>query len=600
MATINGTAGDDTLFGTDDADIINGLDGNDTIDGGLGADTLNGGAGDDTFRFSSLRSSTVDYGRGLIDGGSGYDTIDFSSIFPTSLSIIRNSAGQSVLGGRVGSQDFEIKNVERINLSSQNDFVTVTSSDYVTGLEVHMGAGADYASVYGGNTVFADEGDDRVAIAALGGIGKVDGGSGIDTLVSIGFSTVDLAKGAADARFSISNFENLEVSLLGGIVTGLGDDNANVMKPSSTTTDYGSLIFDGRGGNDTITGSNNADQLSGGSGDDHIDGSAGNDIIFGDSGNDVLIGGAGNDTIDGGSGFDRASYTGLYQSYAPSVSGAGILTLHGSASEGTDTLTNVEAITFKDGVFQADPDAAYAQVLRVFDTVLGRAPDPLGLDFYVDQMEDKGVSLDAVANEFVQSKEFQTATGGFSNAAFVDYVFEHALHRSPDATGKAYYTQALDNGFSRGAFVVQLSESAEHRSLTSDQVAKGFYDTDDTYQAVALLYDGFANRLPDASGLIYYAERVKAGTMTLAQVTNDFATSAEFKNAIAGKDNGQIVDFIYQNTLDRAPDAVGRAFYKDQLDHGATAAGILQDVALSQEHYNLVSSHIINGIDVIG
>jgi hypothetical protein len=34
------------------------------------------------------------------------------------------------------------------------------------------------------------------------------------------------------------------------------------------------------------------------------------------------------------------------------------------------------------------------------------------------------------------------------------------------------------------------------------------------------------------------------------------------------------------------------------MDHGATAAGVLLDVALSQEHYNLFASHIVYGIDV--
>ena len=185
------------------------------------------------------------------------------------------------------------------------------------------------------------------------------------------------------------------------------------------------------------------------------------------------------------------------------------------------------------------------------------------------------------------------------NAQFVDYVYQHALGRAPDAGGKAFYTQQLDAGMSRGALVVDFSESAEHRVLAADLVAQGYFNTDDSYQAVALLYDGFAGRLPDAGGLSFYAERVKSGAMTLAQVTADFAGSAEFRGAIAGKNNGQIVDYLYGNTLDRLPDAGGRAYYADQLAHGASAASVLQDLALSAEHYNLYAAHITHGIDVL-
>jgi VCBS repeat-containing protein len=56
--TINGTAGDDFIFGENGNDVLNGAAGNDTIDGGNGSDTLSGGAGNDT-----------------LDGGNGQDTV---------------------------------------------------------------------------------------------------------------------------------------------------------------------------------------------------------------------------------------------------------------------------------------------------------------------------------------------------------------------------------------------------------------------------------------------------------------------------------------------------------------------------------------------
>lgn len=606
MATINGTARNDTLTGTDDADTIYGLDGDDTIDGGLGADLLYGGAGNDTFKFSSVQvRSPAPTAVGLLDGGDGLDIVDLRNISPVSLGTIQNAAGRNTFGVYVGSQKFEIENVERVLLGSNNDSVSLSSS--IAGVELRTGSGNDYVSTGIGNDIFLEEGDDRAFISGFSNgsysSGSINGGAGVDTLTTnIGF-VVDLAKGFATsfgARYLISGFENIELSTYNTIAEGYGDDGTNVftVAASARNTDLG-VLFDGGGGNDQITGSRFADQLYGGFGNDRINGGDGNDRLFGGAGDDTLSGGVGNDTIDGGVGFDRTSYTGLFRAYAPTVDD-GILTVRGGMSEGTDTLTEVEAITFKDGVFQTDPNAAFAQVLRAYDTVLGRAPDQAGLDYYVDRIEDAGWSLIGVANDIAGSQEFQAATGGLSNGAFVEYIYDHALQRAPDAGGRTFYTQALDNGMSRGAFVVDLSESAEHRGLTSRQVANGFFNTDDTYQSVALLYDGAFGRLPDSNGLAYYADRVKSGALTMAQVANDFAGSAEFRGAISGKDNGQIVDFIYENTLDRAPDLGGRAFYKGQLDSGATAAGVLQDVALSLEHYSLSSAHIVQGIDFFG
>ncbi|MFN7677273.1 MAG: calcium-binding protein [Cyanobacteriota bacterium] len=70
-----------------------------------------------------------------------------------------------------------------------------------------------------------------------------------------------------------------------------GTDIPNVY----TYTGTDSLLADGRGGNDSITG---------GAQNDSIDGGAGNDSLFGMDGNDTLIGGDGSDSLNGGNGND--------------------------------------------------------------------------------------------------------------------------------------------------------------------------------------------------------------------------------------------------------------------------------------------------------
>ena len=68
--TINGEAGNDSLWGSNGDDTINGGDGNDTLFGGSGDDVLTGGDGADVFQF------TATSGTNIISDAYGVDTIE--------------------------------------------------------------------------------------------------------------------------------------------------------------------------------------------------------------------------------------------------------------------------------------------------------------------------------------------------------------------------------------------------------------------------------------------------------------------------------------------------------------------------------------------
>ena len=83
-------------------------------------------------------------------------------------------------------------------------------------------------------------------------------------------------------------------------------------------------------------------------GNDTITGSSGSDALLGYAGNDVINGGAGNDTIDGGDGTDTALFSGNYATAAISYSAITKAFTITTAAGGTDTLTNIETLTFAD------------------------------------------------------------------------------------------------------------------------------------------------------------------------------------------------------------------------------------------------------------
>lgn len=165
--------------------------------------------------------------------------------------------------------------------------------------------------------------------------------------------------------------------------------------------------------------------MYGGAGDDALHGLGGNDFLYGGGGDDILVGGAGDDHIDGGASYETLNYTGVFETFLPStVNGRAVIR---SATDGIDTLVDIEKIAFLDGDLIFDQDAVGSQLIRLYDTVLQRAPDPAGLDFYLDLIQDRGATITDVANDLINSPEFKTATGSLNDEQFVEYVYQQAL-----------------------------------------------------------------------------------------------------------------------------------------------------------------------------
>ena len=628
---LTGSSFGDNLRGNDDFNLIidNAVDA--TATALSQTDSLFGYGGNDSIlvtRAAAAVATNVN-----MDGGDGNDFIELRS-GTVSTALAANAAGLSgstylALGATSNDRNIDVVTVDG---GAGDDRIILTG---VASATINAGSGADIVSVSmrGASNVnnyqltLGSEAD----IIQLGVGTSSANSTEVATTVRTNRVT-DFQAGNAGDRFEMTDFLNRGLTgytansnafasghlrlvqsgtdlLLQSDRDGAGAANSFVTVfriSNGYTGGFTAFNFDGAIGNLTLTGfaideniigATGNDVLSGMDGNDVLTGLAGNDTLIGGAGNDILLGGVGNDIIDGGAGIDRAEYSSLFRTSGMSTV-AGVTTLNGDAAQGTDTLTSIEHISFRDGEFSTDPDSVGAQITRLYDTVLDRGPDGIGLDFWVDQIEDRGLTITEVANAFASNAAFQSATGNLSNEAFVDYIYQQALGRAPDGGGRTYWTAQLDGGLSRGEFMLGLSEGVEHRALTAEIVGQGYFQTDDTYQSIALLYDSASNRLPDVSGLTFWAEQVKAGTLTLTQVADNFVASAEFSSTTQGLSNGQFVDLMYQNSLDRAPDAGGRAFWTDQLDHGLSKGALLYEFSASAEHAALLAANIVGGIAV--
>jgi hypothetical protein len=120
---------------------------------------------------------------------------------------------------------------------------------------------------------------------------------------------------------------------------------------------------------------------------------------------------------------------------------------------------------------------------------------------------------------------------------------------------------------------------------------------DQTAGSGYMLYKAAFNRTPDAGGLGYWINQMDKG-MSYSDVAKNFVTSAEFKTAFGGANPSvnTLVTKLYNNVLNRTPDAGGLAFWQEKLTTGWSTADVLGYFSTSAENVTNVTPLIANGI----
>ncbi len=216
------------------------------------------------------------------------------------------------------------------------------------------------------------------------------------------------------------------------------------------------------------------------------------------------------------------------------------------------------------------------EIARLYNAYLQRDPDPGGLDYWRGQRIG-GAPAATISNSFAGSAEFADTYGPLTNTQFVELVYQNVLNRAPDSGGLAYWVGQLDNGVSRGAVMSGFAESDEFVGQTGTVQAGGPNEG-----ATTRLYLAFFKRLPDAGGLAFWSGQLDGGN-TVNNVAAGFAGSAEFDAAYGSLTDGDFVVLVYNNVLDRGPDAGGLAYWSGQLAGGLDRGVLVGQFAESDE-----------------
>jgi hypothetical protein len=314
------------------------------------------------------------------------------------------------------------------------------------------------------------------------------------------------------------------------------------------------------------------------------------------AGNNVLAAaGSGGALLDGQGGVDTVVFGGQRASYALTSDGTTYSvadTVHGVKT----VLANVERLQFSDQSVAIDVNGHAGDAYRLYRAAFDRAPDKVGLGFWINAM-DEGHTLPDVAAGFSGSAEFAAKYGAnTSDAQYLNALYQNVLHRAPDAEGYDFWIHALENT-SRAQLLVDFSQSTENRAQVADAIQNGigYAPTLAGTAGKDVLAAGSAAWLDGKEGVdtvvfgglraaysvtteganLAVADMQDAGKTLLANVER--LQFGDQTVALDVKGNAGEAYRLYQAAFDRAPDKVGLGFWINALDEGHT----LQDAAAS-------------------
>jgi len=349
------------------------------------------------------------------------------------------------------------------------------------------------------------------------------------------------------------------------LITGAGTfeqipGRANIIADSASQT----IIVDG-----------GQDRVNAGGGDDRIIIGEGIADSIGHITFNTLDGGAGYDTVQlPGAGRDGYTFYAVRQSDGNATLSIGPVDRLNIGYQ----LSNIEALHFS----KASADTSErGSVTRLYESLLDRAPDAGGLDYWMRQLAGDG-ALEGVSQAILGSTEL-AGTVPQANGAYVAWLYDQVLGRTVDAGGLAYWTASLTNGdVSRAELALALVDSDEKlQTVASHDVAIGATDLG----VLIRLYDALYDRRPDADGLNYWIGRSEAG-ISLADIADNFVDADE---TTSGLDDQAFVARLYQVALEREATAIELSEWTALLGNGQVDRGdVLLALADSAEMVALV------------
>jgi len=133
-------------------------------------------------------------------------------------------------------------------------------------------------------------------------------------------------------------------------------------------------------------------------------------------------------TPDGGS---------VFSGWSGACTGSGICTL---------SMSGARNVTATFAFLGAGSTYANTWGQKSYVAYYGRPADPAGLAYWAIRMDLEGGSLASIIAAFGTSNEFTRRYGGLANSQLLDALYQQTLGRAPDPAGRQYYLDQLNTG----------------------------------------------------------------------------------------------------------------------------------------------------------
>ncbi|WP_199243959.1 DUF4214 domain-containing protein [Bacterioplanes sanyensis] len=259
---------------------------------------------------------------------------------------------------------------------------------------------------------------------------------------------------------TVIDLDNIEFAIIVGDVQVRGGAGSNV-------------VFAGSGNQNIVLGADD-DELHGGSGDDTIGSRGGDDWLFGDEGNDTLLGGTGSDLLHGGQGSDVVVISGDREDFLIERDNAVTRITHVNNPNETDTLINVETLSFYDQNLVVEYDQNHDWLAALYVQMLDRQADIGGFQSWAHLL-DQGASVGDIVNGVLYSQEFLEQRGvdpaSLDDDQLLVLYYDALLGRAPDPTGLIDWKNFLAAGGTHDEVLygfVMSQEMQQHYQTSED------------------------------------------------------------------------------------------------------------------------------------
>ncbi|AWN40270.1 DUF4214 domain-containing protein [Methylobacterium durans] len=246
------------------------------------------------------------------------------------------------------------------------------------------------------------------------------------------------------------------------------------------------------------------------------------------------------------------------------------------------------------GTFIQGAQSAGGQIYAIYDGLLGRAPDSLGLEYWADRLEH-GTTVRDLTQQVLNSSEGQARVGSLNDGVFVNHLYETMLNRNPNDEERDFWSDQLYRGATRADVADGFVFSPEHLASLTLEFSLSIFVPDRQASDVARLYYTLLDRMPDLGGLQYWTDQLNQGR-SLSSVADSFLTTPELQARYGAVDNAAYVDALYVNALWRHSES---AFWALQLNNGLPRGEVAAQISSSPESQYLHLGQIEEGWHLI-